>query len=158
MAFKNFTSWPLKYLSVFQDVLSLSSSVLSSVLAGQAYFHSFSILLPRSWRGYLDAEEATGLSSRQPDVIVMKNGHTRQRSPYVEHSRGRDEWVHPSKDKRPPMNHRVPIDESETSFPHWPIGSQLGLWLAKKMLQTDWLPPSPWLTQAMTKVCLWNMD
>ena len=55
------------------------------------YFHSFSILLPRSWRGYLDAEEATGLSSRQPDVIVMKNGHTRQRSPYVEHSRGRDE-------------------------------------------------------------------
>ena len=78
--------------------------MLSSVLSGRAYFHSFSILLPKSWRGYFpSAEEVTGIKSRQPDITIIQQSHEenylkeglsradslRSRpAPYVEHSEG----------------------------------------------------------------------
>ena len=63
--------------------------MLDSVLAGQAYFHSFSLLLPKSWKGYLHAEEVAGIAARQADIIIMNSGHQPyQDFPYVEHSLG----------------------------------------------------------------------
>ena len=76
---------------MFQDLLNSSSSVLSSVMSGRAYFHSFSLLLPRSWRGYFHVEEVASVSARDPDIIVVETRDDDDDDgdqPHVDHSEG----------------------------------------------------------------------
>ena len=70
----------------FQELLHFSSQVLNVKLSGRAYFQSFSVLLPRSWKEYFPGhEEVAGLPSRQPDIVIESG---QSRSPHVEHAQG----------------------------------------------------------------------
>ena len=69
-----------------QDLLHSSSKLLNSALSGRAYFQSFSVLLPRSWKEYFPGhEEVAGLPSRQPDIVIESG---QSYSPYVDHAKG----------------------------------------------------------------------
>ena len=74
-------------LMFFQELLTISSAELNKQLTGRAYFQSFTIVVPSSWKDHFcefGEEEVLGLGARQPDIIVERG----EGRPYVEHSRG----------------------------------------------------------------------
>ena len=70
-----------------QTLLEISSHELNEQLAGRAYFQSFTIVVPSSWKDHFydfGEEEVSGLGARDPDIVIESGDG----DPYVEHSRG----------------------------------------------------------------------
>ena len=70
-----------------QELLEISSHELNRQLTDRAYFQSFTIVVPSSWKDHFcefGEEEVSGLAARTPDIVIESGVG----APYVEHSRG----------------------------------------------------------------------
>jgi len=70
-----------------KELLEISSHELNRQLTGRAYFQSFTIVVPSSWKDHFcefGEEEVSGLAARNPDIVIESGDG----DPYVEHSRG----------------------------------------------------------------------